>query len=164
MPRLGQVQAGSRRGLCRRRGRRSAGHAGVFYQRPGPVRDPSVRHLPEDHRRRTEKITAGRLRRTRPPAGRALTARRYADRKGPRRVGRIPRERTRRGFREADAAHYNPAVMKWITSTVALVFLSVAYLAAQDLFVRLPADPPAKNPLEGNVDAITAGMGAYRQR
>lgn len=54
--------------------------------------------------------------------------------------------------------------MKWITSTVALVFLSVAYVAAQDLFVRLPADPPAKNPLEGNVDAITAGMGAYRQR
>jgi putative heme-binding domain-containing protein len=54
--------------------------------------------------------------------------------------------------------------MKWITSTVALVFLSVAYVTAQDLFVRLPADPPAKNPLEGNVDAITAGMGAYRQR
>ena len=54
--------------------------------------------------------------------------------------------------------------MKWILSTVALVVLGVAYVAAQDLFVRLPADPPAKNPLEGNTDAITAGMGAYRQR
>jgi putative heme-binding domain-containing protein len=54
--------------------------------------------------------------------------------------------------------------MKWISSTVALVVLSVAYVAGQDLFVRLPADPPAKNPLEGNTDAITAGMGAYRQR
>jgi putative heme-binding domain-containing protein len=54
--------------------------------------------------------------------------------------------------------------MKWITSTVALVFLGVAYLTAQDLFVRLPADLPANNPLEGNADAITAGMGAYRQR
>jgi putative heme-binding domain-containing protein len=54
--------------------------------------------------------------------------------------------------------------MKWILSTVALVVLGVGYVTAQDLFVRLPADPPAKNPLEGNADAITAGMGAYRQR
>ena len=54
--------------------------------------------------------------------------------------------------------------MKWILSTVALVVLGVGYVTAQDLFVRLPADPPAKNPLEGNTDAITAGMGAYRQR
>ena len=54
--------------------------------------------------------------------------------------------------------------MKWIASTVALVVLGVGYVTAQDLFVRLPADPPAKNPLEGNADAITAGMGAYRQR
>jgi putative heme-binding domain-containing protein len=54
--------------------------------------------------------------------------------------------------------------MKWITSTVALVVLAVGYVTAQDLFVRLPADAPANNPLEGNVDAITAGMGAYRQR
>ncbi len=54
--------------------------------------------------------------------------------------------------------------MKWIASTVALVVLGVGYVTAQDLFVRLPADPPAKNPLEGNTDAITAGMGAYRQR
>jgi putative heme-binding domain-containing protein len=44
------------------------------------------------------------------------------------------------------------------------VVLGVGYVTAQDLFVRLPADPPAKNPLEGNADAITAGMGAYRQR
>jgi putative heme-binding domain-containing protein len=54
--------------------------------------------------------------------------------------------------------------MKWMSSTVALMVLSATCLAAQDLFVRLPADPPAKNPLEGNTDAITAGMGAYRQR
>ena len=54
--------------------------------------------------------------------------------------------------------------MKWILSTVALVVLGVGYVTAQDLFVRLPADPPAKNPLEGNADAITAGMGAYRVR
>ena len=54
--------------------------------------------------------------------------------------------------------------MKWIASTVALVVLGVGYVAAQDLFVRLPADPPVKNPLEGNADAITAGMGAFRQR
>jgi putative heme-binding domain-containing protein len=54
--------------------------------------------------------------------------------------------------------------MKWIASTVALVVLGVGYVTAQDLFVRLPADPPVKNPLEGNADAITAGMGAYRQR
>ena len=54
--------------------------------------------------------------------------------------------------------------MKWIASTVALVVLGVGYVTAQDVFVRLPAEPPAKNPLEGNADAITAGMGAYRQR
>ena len=54
--------------------------------------------------------------------------------------------------------------MKSMLSTVALVVLGVAYVTAQDLFVRLPANPPAKNPLEGNTDAITAGMGAYRQR
>ena len=54
--------------------------------------------------------------------------------------------------------------MKWMSSTIALIVLSVTCLAAQDLFVRLPADPPVKNPLEGNLAAITAGMGAYRQR
>ena len=51
-----------------------------------------------------------------------------------------------------------------ILSTVALVVLGVGYVAAQDLFVRLPADASARNPLEGNADAITAGMGAFRQR
>jgi putative heme-binding domain-containing protein len=54
--------------------------------------------------------------------------------------------------------------MKSFFSTVVMVVLGVAYVAAQDLFVRLPADLPAKNPLEGNTDAITAGMGTYRQR
>jgi putative heme-binding domain-containing protein len=54
--------------------------------------------------------------------------------------------------------------MKWFFSTQALVVLGVTYVTAQDLFVRLPADLPAKNPLDGNTDAITAGMGAYRQR
>ena len=54
--------------------------------------------------------------------------------------------------------------MKRIGSTITLLVLGVAYVAAQDLFVRLPADLPANNPLEGNADAITAGMGAYRQR
>jgi putative heme-binding domain-containing protein len=54
--------------------------------------------------------------------------------------------------------------MKWIWSAVTMAFLSVASSAAQDLFVRLPADLPASNPLEGNADAILAGMGAYRQR
>ncbi len=54
--------------------------------------------------------------------------------------------------------------MKWMSSTIALIVLSVTCLAAQDLFVRIPADPPVKNPLEGDLAAITAGMGAYRQR
>ena len=36
-------------------------------------------------------------------------------------------------------------------------------MVAQDLFVTIPT-VPTKNPLEGNADAITAGMGAYRVR
>ena len=54
--------------------------------------------------------------------------------------------------------------MKWMSSMIALLVLSVTCLAAQDLFVRIPADPPVKNPLEADEAAITAGMGAYRQR
>ena len=54
--------------------------------------------------------------------------------------------------------------MKWISSTLALVVLGVAYVTAQDLFVASAGRSARKNPLEGNTDAITAGMGAYRQR
>ncbi len=54
--------------------------------------------------------------------------------------------------------------MRWIASAAAVIVLSGVYVAGQDLFVRLPADPPAKNPLEADADAITAGMGAYRVR
>lgn len=54
--------------------------------------------------------------------------------------------------------------MKWICSVLAVTILGVAHLVAQDIFVRIPADPPTKNPLEGHADAITAGMGLYRVR
>ncbi|MGH9255370.1 MAG: c-type cytochrome [Vicinamibacterales bacterium] len=53
--------------------------------------------------------------------------------------------------------------MKWIYSALTVTILSVAHVVAQDLFVTIPA-LPTKNPLEGNADAITAGMGAYRVR
>jgi len=54
--------------------------------------------------------------------------------------------------------------MKWICSVLAVTILGVAHLVAQDIFVKIPADLPTKNPLEGHTDAITAGMGAYRVR
>ena len=54
--------------------------------------------------------------------------------------------------------------MRWIASAAAVMVLSVVYVAGQDLYVRLPADPPTKNPLEADAAAITAGMGAYRVR
>ena len=47
---------------------------------------------------------------------------------------------------------------------VLLVVVAAANLFAQDVYLKIPADPPTKNPLEGNSDAITAGMGAYRVR
>ena len=53
--------------------------------------------------------------------------------------------------------------MKWICTALTVIFLAVAHVVAQDLFVTIPA-VPSKNPLEGNAEAITAGMGAYRVR
>lgn len=53
--------------------------------------------------------------------------------------------------------------MKWISAALVMVLLGVAHVTAQDVFVTLPS-VPTKNPLEGNADAITAGMGAYRVR
>jgi putative heme-binding domain-containing protein len=53
--------------------------------------------------------------------------------------------------------------MKWICTALTVAFLAVAHVVAQDLFVTIPT-VPTKNPLEGNADAITAGMGAYRVR
>jgi putative heme-binding domain-containing protein len=54
--------------------------------------------------------------------------------------------------------------MKWIYFVLVVVVVAAADLLAQDVYLKIPADPPVKNPLEGNVDAITAGMGAYRVR
>ena len=53
--------------------------------------------------------------------------------------------------------------MKWICTALTVTFLAAAHVVAQDLFVTIPATP-TKNPLEGNAEAITAGMGAYRVR
>jgi putative heme-binding domain-containing protein len=53
--------------------------------------------------------------------------------------------------------------MKWICTALTVAFLAVGHVVAQDLFVTIPT-VPTKNPLEGNTDAITAGMGAYRVR
>ena len=53
--------------------------------------------------------------------------------------------------------------MRWI-SFVLIVFVAAASLAAQDVYLKIPVEPPTKNPLEGNADAITAGMGAFRVR
>ncbi len=54
--------------------------------------------------------------------------------------------------------------MKWMYLLLALVVLGAAEVMAQDVFLKIPADLPSRNPLEGNVEAITAGMGAYRVR
>lgn len=53
--------------------------------------------------------------------------------------------------------------MKWICSVLIFTGLCLTYPAAQDLFVTIPSDT-ATNPLEGNDEAIRAGMGAYRVR
>jgi putative heme-binding domain-containing protein len=53
--------------------------------------------------------------------------------------------------------------MKWIFTASIVLVLAVAHVVAQDVFVTIPS-VPTKNPLEGNADAITAGMGAYRVR
>ena len=52
--------------------------------------------------------------------------------------------------------------MKWTYSVLTVAVLSVAHLVAQDLYLRIPVE--TRNPLEGNADAIKAGMGAYRVR
>jgi putative heme-binding domain-containing protein len=54
--------------------------------------------------------------------------------------------------------------MRWIYFVLLVVVVAAANLTAQDVYLKIPADTPAKNPLEGNGDAITAGMGAYRVR
>ena len=54
--------------------------------------------------------------------------------------------------------------MRWIYFALIVVVVAAAHLVAQDVFLKIPADPPTSNPLEGNADAITAGMGAYRVR
>ena len=54
--------------------------------------------------------------------------------------------------------------MRSIYSGLIVVIVAAANLLAQDVYLKIPADPPTKNPLEGNADAITAGMGAYRVR
>jgi putative heme-binding domain-containing protein len=54
--------------------------------------------------------------------------------------------------------------MRSIYSVLIVVVVAAANLLAQDVYLKIPADPPTKNPLEGNADAITAGMGAYRVR
>jgi putative heme-binding domain-containing protein len=54
--------------------------------------------------------------------------------------------------------------MKPICFVLAAVILGGAHVLAQDVYLKIPADTPTKNPLEGNADAITAGMGAYRVR
>jgi mono/diheme cytochrome c family protein len=54
--------------------------------------------------------------------------------------------------------------MRWIYFVLTVVVVAAANLIAQDVYLKIPADPPTKNPLQGNADAITAGMGAYRVR
>jgi putative heme-binding domain-containing protein len=54
--------------------------------------------------------------------------------------------------------------MRWIYFVLLVAVLAAANLTAQDVYLKIPADPPTKNPLQGNADAITAGMGAYRVR
>jgi putative heme-binding domain-containing protein len=59
--------------------------------------------------------------------------------------------------------------MKWIYVSLTVVVLGTVQLAAQatqatqEVFVRIPAEG-TKNPLEGDAEAIKAGMGAYRVR
>jgi putative heme-binding domain-containing protein len=56
--------------------------------------------------------------------------------------------------------------MKWICATLTLVVMGTAHLGAQatqEVYVRIPAEG-TKNPLEGDPEAVKAGMGAYRVR
>jgi putative heme-binding domain-containing protein len=54
--------------------------------------------------------------------------------------------------------------MRWIYFVLIVFVVAAASLAAQDVYLKIPVEPPTKNPLEGNADAITAGMGAFRVR
>jgi putative heme-binding domain-containing protein len=54
--------------------------------------------------------------------------------------------------------------MRSIYFILIAVIVAAANLLAQDVYLKIPADPPAKNPMEGNADAITSGMGLYRVR
>jgi len=54
--------------------------------------------------------------------------------------------------------------MRWISFVLIVFVVAAASLAAQDVYLKIPVEPPTKNPLEGNADAITAGMGAFRVR
>ena len=54
--------------------------------------------------------------------------------------------------------------MRWIYFVLIVFVAAAASLAAQDVYLKIPVEPPTKNPLEGNADAITAGMGAFRVR
>src|SRR5438876_9711020 len=49
--------------------------------------------------------------------------------------------------------------MRWIFSV-----LTVTVVCAAAVSLSAAQDPPAKNPLEGNADAIRGGMGLYRAR
>ena len=51
-----------------------------------------------------------------------------------------------------------------MTLILAAVVLASADVPAQDLFITIPNAKPLTNPLEGNAEAITAGMGAFRVR
>src|SRR5438445_10818804 len=57
--------------------------------------------------------------------------------------------------------------MKWTCSVLTVATLSLlggSLMSAQDLPASIPANLPAKNPLEGNEAAIKYGMGLYRSR
>ena len=60
--------------------------------------------------------------------------------------------------------------MKWISLALTVLVLGAVHAAAQqpqqpqELYLRIPTDTPSKNPLEGDAEAIKAGMGAYRVR
>ncbi len=54
--------------------------------------------------------------------------------------------------------------MKWMSLALVVLALAAADVLAQDVYLKIPADRPTKNPLEGNAEAITAGMGSYRVR
>jgi putative heme-binding domain-containing protein len=53
--------------------------------------------------------------------------------------------------------------MKSVCAALIVTVVCATHVVAQDLFVTLPATP-TRNPLEGNAEAILAGMGAYRVR